>query len=163
MTSLSPSFAVSYHFIKPQATFLSLPAPRYQHPWSLRAKENSTETRPPSGGGFLFGQNLRLNTDWSIHLGIQHRSILRKIPNTQSEIKHLCALLLLKGLGRKKRLLFCGKWFPHSSGRQRSHQPTWSRRIWKMLVFNPNFSKNLKRDIKGEIYFSLRREPSVQW
>lgn len=31
-----------------------------------------------------------------------------------------------------------------------------------MFVFNSNFSNNLKRDIKGEI-FSIRREPSVQW
>lgn len=166
-----PRFSYVFcHLIKPQSIFPSLLAPIYEASpisQSPRPKENSKEARPPIRWSLsFFCQNSRLNTDWSIRLGIHQRSVLRHIPNTQSERKHLCAFLPLGECGEKEKVtVSCEVISPLSVvGREHIIPPgTWV--ICEMLVFNSNFSttwpvcgKPHKADIQAQVYFSTINE-----
>lgn len=125
-----PQFSYeSWHLIKPQSTFPSLLAASQEHPWSPRAKENSGRPGSPIGGGFLLAQDLRLNTDWSIHLGIQQRSTLRKTPNYTISIVY--AFLLLEECGQKEKVTGSWEWFSLPMvGRDQTSPPGMGVILW---------------------------------
>lgn len=70
----------------------------------------------------------------------------------------------LKEVERKQSYCFMRSDFPFLVVGGVPTSPPGMGSICVMLVFNPNFSMTcLKRDIKGETYFSIRNEPSMQW
>lgn len=166
MTSSSPSLAVSRYLIKPQATFLSLLAPSRQHPWSLRTKENSTETKPPhhpqQGDVSFF-----VRTGDEIQIGIFTWEFNRDPSSGKFQIdsqKHICVLFCFsKEVERKQSYCFMRSDFPFLVVGGVPTSPPGIGSICVMPVLNPNFSPTcLKRDLKGETYSSIRKEPSMQ-
>lgn len=151
---------VSCYLIKPQSTFPSFLAPRYEYPWPASTKESSTQTSPlyPSSGKVSFlsefeRYRLRYSSGNSteIHLKENSKCTIRK---------KACVCFSLSRRMSRENQGYCFRWsdFPFLVVGRDHIIPPGRRLICEISVFNPNSSTNWRetrwnRHKRADLFF----------